>query len=133
MILVGRGTIEADAPRLDVRIEGLEDRSPRRAMLSKGAEREGWTRLASPEDVYGLADVNDLLVEGGAGAAAAFIAADLVDRLLVYRAPILIGPGKAALGDIGVEALAGAHGRWAPRESQMLGRDRLEVYERVRD
>jgi diaminohydroxyphosphoribosylaminopyrimidine deaminase/5-amino-6-(5-phosphoribosylamino)uracil reductase len=42
---------------------------------------------ASPRQsggVRSLHDVNDLLVEGGAGAAAAFLAADLVDRLLVY-------------------------------------------------
>ena len=60
---------------------------------------EGWTRLGSPQAIRTLADVNDLLVEGGAETAAAFLAADLVDRLLVYRAPILIGEGKAALGD----------------------------------
>src|SRR3546814_3593389 len=28
-ILVGRGTLVADSPRLDVRLPGLEDRSPR--------------------------------------------------------------------------------------------------------
>ncbi|MEO6581593.1 MAG: bifunctional diaminohydroxyphosphoribosylaminopyrimidine deaminase/5-amino-6-(5-phosphoribosylamino)uracil reductase RibD, partial [Sphingomicrobium sp.] len=33
MILVGRGTYLADAPRLDVRLPGLEDWSPRRALL----------------------------------------------------------------------------------------------------
>ncbi|MBA3675993.1 MAG: bifunctional diaminohydroxyphosphoribosylaminopyrimidine deaminase/5-amino-6-(5-phosphoribosylamino)uracil reductase RibD [Sphingosinicella sp.] len=132
MILVGRGTYEADAPKLDVRLPGLEDRSPRRALLTRGETVEGWTRLGSPEEVFDLEDVNDLLVEGGAGAATAFLAADLVDRLLIYRAPILIGEGKQALGYIGLAALADAHRRWEMGETRMLGIDRLEVYERVR-
>jgi diaminohydroxyphosphoribosylaminopyrimidine deaminase/5-amino-6-(5-phosphoribosylamino)uracil reductase len=132
MILVGRGTYEADAPRLDVRLEGLEDRSPHRALLTRGNAPEGWTRLASPQEVFRLADVNDLLVEGGAGAAAAFLGQDLVDRLLVYRAPILIGAGRAAIGDLGLGALADAHGRWRQSDSRALGEDRLEIYDRVR-
>jgi diaminohydroxyphosphoribosylaminopyrimidine deaminase/5-amino-6-(5-phosphoribosylamino)uracil reductase len=132
MILVGRGTFEADAPRLDVRIEGLEDRSPRRALLTTGEAPEGWEKVGSPEAIAGLERVNELLVEGGAGAATAFLAADLVDRLLIYRAPILIGAGKAALGDIGLESLADAHGRWRLDETRMLGIDRLEAYLRVR-
>jgi diaminohydroxyphosphoribosylaminopyrimidine deaminase/5-amino-6-(5-phosphoribosylamino)uracil reductase len=133
MILVGRGTYEADTPRLDVRLPGLEERSPRRALLTRGETVEGWTKLGSPEEVFGLAGVNDLLVEGGAGAASAFLAADLVDRLLLYRAPILIGEGKSALGYIGLTALSDAHRRWEFRESRMLGIDRLEVYERLRN
>ena len=47
------------------------------------------------------------------------------------RAPILIGGGIAALGDIGLAALADAHGRWRLRDSRMLGIDRMEVYERA--
>jgi diaminohydroxyphosphoribosylaminopyrimidine deaminase/5-amino-6-(5-phosphoribosylamino)uracil reductase len=132
MILVGRGTYEADDPTLDVRLAGLEDRSPRRAILTRGAAPEGWEAVSAPEAIGALEAVNDLLVEGGAGAATAFLAADLVDRLLIYRAPILIGAGKAALGDIGLASLADAHGRWRLHDSRMLGIDRLDVYERVR-
>jgi len=132
MILVGRGTFEADAPRLDVRLEGLEDRSPAKAMLTRGEAPAGWIALASPGALFALPDVNDLLVEGGAETASAFLGADLVDRLLLYRAPILIGTGKAALGDIGVDSLAGAHGRWRLHDRRMLGSDSLEVYERTR-
>jgi diaminohydroxyphosphoribosylaminopyrimidine deaminase/5-amino-6-(5-phosphoribosylamino)uracil reductase len=132
MILVGRGTYEADAPRLDVRLEGLEDRSPTRAMLARGEVPDGWTALSAPEDVFSLDGVNDLLVEGGAETASAFLRADLVDRMLLYRAPILIGAGKSALGDIGLASLADAHGRWRLHDRRGLGRDNLEVYERVR-
>jgi len=132
MILVGRGTYEADAPSLDVRLPGLEDRSPRRALLTGGEGVEGWVRLGGPQGIHGLGDVNDLLVEGGARTAASFLAADLVDRLLVYRAPILIGDGKSAVGALALASLADAHGRWALTQTRQLGIDTLEVYERQR-
>jgi diaminohydroxyphosphoribosylaminopyrimidine deaminase/5-amino-6-(5-phosphoribosylamino)uracil reductase len=132
MILVGRGTFEADAPRLDVRLPGLEDRSPRRALLTTGAPVAGWTRLSSPQAIRTLTDVNDLLVEGGAETAASFLAGDLVDRLLIYRAPILIGDGKLGLGPMTLGALADAHGRWRLVDTRQLGSDTLQVYERIR-
>jgi diaminohydroxyphosphoribosylaminopyrimidine deaminase/5-amino-6-(5-phosphoribosylamino)uracil reductase len=133
MILVGRGTYERDRPKLDVRLPGLEERSPRRALLTRGAAVEGWTRLGSPEEVFGLEGVNDLLIEGGSATASAFLGADLVDRMLIYRAPILIGDGKSSVGYIGLTDLADAHRRWLLADSRMLGIDRLEVYERQRD
>ena len=132
MILVGRGTYEADSPKLDVRLPGLEERSPRRALLTRGDPVEGWTRLGSPEAIHELGDVNDLLVEGGSATATAFLTADLVDRMLVYRAPILIGDGKSSVGYVGLECIADAHGRWQLTETRLLGIDRLEVYERLR-
>ena len=70
---------------------------------------------------------------GGAQTAAAFLAADLVDRLLLYRAPILIGGGKAAIGDIGLTSLADTHGRWRLADARSLSSDRLEVYLRRRE
>lgn len=133
MILVGRGTYERDRPKLDVRLPGLEERSPRRALLTRGEPVEGWVRLGAPEEVFGLSDVNDLLVEGGSATASAFLSADLVDRMLIYRAPILIGDGKSSVGYIGLTDLADAHRRWTFADSRMLGIDRLEVYERVRN
>lgn len=132
MILVGRLTYELDRPRLDVRLPNLEWRSPRRALLTRGNAPDGWERIAAPQEIFGLHGVNDLLIEGGSGAASAFLAADLVDRLLIYRAPILIGEGKSSIGYIGLSDLAAAHGRWGLVGSEPLGRDRLEVYERVR-
>ncbi len=131
MILVGRGTYLADAPQLDVRLPGLEDRSPRRALLTRGEAVDGWEVLDSPQDVYRLHDVNDLLVEGGSATATAFLAAGLVDRLLIYRAPIIVGEGKSSFGYVGLDAIADAHGRWRLVDEQGLGVDRLEVYERV--
>jgi diaminohydroxyphosphoribosylaminopyrimidine deaminase/5-amino-6-(5-phosphoribosylamino)uracil reductase len=133
MILVGRGTYLADQPKLDVRLPGLEQWSPRRALLTRGAAVKGWETLNSPQDVYRLHDVNDLLVEGGSATATAFLAADLVDRILIYRAPILVGEGKSSFGYIGLDAIADAHGQWKAADGARLGIDRLEVYQRVRD
>ena len=132
LIIIGRGTYDVDAPRLDVRLVGLEARSPARAILSNSTETpEGWARFDRPEALI-RHPAHYALIEGGAGAAAAFLRADLVDRLLIYRAPILIGGGKACLGDIGLESLGQAHGRWRMSDARRLGDDRLEVYDRVR-
>ncbi len=132
LILVGRGTLEADDPKLDVRLMGLENRSPRRAVLTRGNAPAGWITLKSPEEIARLDGVDHVLVEGGAGAAAAFLQADLIDRLLLYRAPVLIGAGREAIGELGLGDLAEAHGRWRAMESRQLGSDRLDVYERIR-
>jgi diaminohydroxyphosphoribosylaminopyrimidine deaminase/5-amino-6-(5-phosphoribosylamino)uracil reductase len=133
MILVGRGTYQADAPRLDVRLPGLEDWSPRRALLTRGDAVDGWEILSNPRDVFRLHDVNDLLVEGGSATATAFLEADLVDRILIYRAPIIVGEGKSSFGYVGLDAIADAHGLWRSSDGRRLGVDRLEVYERVRE
>ena len=133
MILVGRGTYLADQPRLDVRLPGLHERSPRRALLTRGDAVDGWEILRNPQDVYRLHDVNDLLVEGGSATATAFLEDDLVDRILIYRAPIIVGDGKSSFGYVGLDAIADAHGRWALVDERRLGVDRLEVYERVRE
>jgi len=133
MILVGRGTYLADQPNLDVRLPGLEERSPRRGLLTRGAAVDGWETLRNPQDVYRLHDVNDLLVEGGSATATAFLSEDLVDRILIYRAPIIVGEGKSSFGYVGLDAIADAHGRWDLTDERRLGVDRLEVYERVRE
>ena len=130
MILVGRGTFMADQPRLDVRLPGLEQSSPRRALLTRGEAVDGWETLRNPNDVFRLHDVNDLLVEGGSATATAFLTDDLVDRILIYRAPIIVGEGKSSFGYVGLDAIADAHGRWRLVDEHRLGVDRLEVYER---
>ena len=131
-ILVGAGTLRADAPRLDVRLPGLAARSPERWLLTRRAAPDDWTAVAAPQAIHHHPEVQYLFVEGGAETAAAFLKADLVDRLLIYRAPILIGGGKPGLADLGLAHLAGAHGRWSCADRRPLGSDLLEVYERVR-
>jgi len=128
-ILVGGGTLRADHPKLDVRLAGLEHCSPSRWVLTRGAVPEGWNALPSPQAVHGMADVQYLFIEGGAQTAAAFLQADLVDRLLLYRAPILIGAGQGGVADLGLTHLADAHGRWRATDRRVLGKDVLDVYE----
>ena len=130
-ILVGGATLRADSPRLNVRLPGLEDRSPNRWVLTHGAAPTGWQALNNPQAIGAMGNIQYLFVEGGAGAAAAFLAADLVDRILLYRAPIIIGGGLPAIGDIGLSSLAEAHGCWQLTDNRQLGSDTLEVYERI--
>ncbi len=131
LILVGRGTFLHDHPRLDVRLPGLAQRSPRRCLLSRGSTPEGWLSISKPSEIAGLPG-DHLLIEGGAATASAFLEEDLVDRMLLYRAPILIGGGKACLADLGLSDLSDAHGRWRLVDARRLGADGLEVYERTR-
>jgi diaminohydroxyphosphoribosylaminopyrimidine deaminase / 5-amino-6-(5-phosphoribosylamino)uracil reductase len=132
-ILVGGGTWRTDAPRLDVRLPGLAERSPRRVVLTRKSAPDGVTAIAAPQDIATLDGVLYLYVEGGAQTAAAFLAADLVDELHLYRAPILIGDGRPGIGALGLIQLADAHGRWQLREHRQLGSDTFSAYLRCRD
>jgi diaminohydroxyphosphoribosylaminopyrimidine deaminase / 5-amino-6-(5-phosphoribosylamino)uracil reductase len=127
---VGAGTFRTDNPRLDVRLPGLEDCAPRRFILGRGEVPEGWEMISAPADIASL-ECNTLLVEGGAMTASAFLREGLVDRLMLYRAPILIGTGKSCLGDIGLGSLDDVHGTWQLADTRLLGKDRLEVYDKV--
>ena len=49
-----------------------------------------------------------VLLEGGPVLAAAFLRAGLVDRVVGYVAPALLGAGPAAVGDLGVGTISGA-------------------------
>jgi diaminohydroxyphosphoribosylaminopyrimidine deaminase/5-amino-6-(5-phosphoribosylamino)uracil reductase len=131
-ILVGGGTLRADSPRLDVRLPGLEARSPRRFVLTGEEVPDGWEALATPFQIYGLPEVQYLLVEGGAQAGEAFLAAGLVDRLLLYRAPVEFGEGIPAFRDPGPDGLPlapqSAYYGWRLEDRRQLGSDVLEVY-----
>lgn len=128
-ILVGGGTWRADRPRLDVRLRGLEGRSPEPVVLTSRAI-EGVRTIATPQDIAVLPDTQYLYVEGGGKTAASFLAADLVDRLDIYRAPIVVGEGIPAIDDIGLGDLAEAHSRWALIERRRLGQDSYEGFAR---
>ena len=129
-MLLGAGTVRADAPQLNVRLAGLGAYQPRRIMLGSAAAPPGWEVIRTPQDIAKLG-CNTLLIEGGAATAAAFLRDGLVDRLMLYRAPILLGAGKACLNDIGLTQLQDAHGIWQISDARSLGKDRLEVYEKT--
>lgn len=127
-ILVGSGTVKADNPSLNTRLKGLEERSPVRYQLGKTPVQDGWQAIENLSDIAKIPH-NLLMVEGGATTAASFLRADLIDNILLYRAPILLG-GKSVLGDIGLTKLSDAHDQWHLQRSVQLGKDQLEIYER---
>jgi diaminohydroxyphosphoribosylaminopyrimidine deaminase/5-amino-6-(5-phosphoribosylamino)uracil reductase len=74
--------------------------------------------------------ITRLLVEGGARAASAFVAADLVDEFWLLRGPDAIGAdGIAALDALPLATITQSSG-FRVRASEMLGTDTLTVYER---
>jgi len=104
-VAVGMGTVRADAPRLDARGVGAT-RQPRRLAFGRGPLPEGseLELRTGPleEELRELAaeGVQSLLLEGGPTLATAFLAAGLVDKLLLFVAPILGGHGSAFAGEL---------------------------------
>ncbi|TRD10900.1 bifunctional diaminohydroxyphosphoribosylaminopyrimidine deaminase/5-amino-6-(5-phosphoribosylamino)uracil reductase RibD [Erythrobacter insulae] len=132
-ILVGGGTWRDDKPRLDVRLPGLEHRSPRRVLLSRRVPPDNVTVINRPNQVSTLDGVQYLYVEGGGETAASFLRDDLIDELHIYRAPIIIGDGLRGIGALGLNDLAAAHGRWTLAQSRRLGSDEFTAYLRTRN
>ncbi|HKU56810.1 MAG TPA: bifunctional diaminohydroxyphosphoribosylaminopyrimidine deaminase/5-amino-6-(5-phosphoribosylamino)uracil reductase RibD [Gaiellaceae bacterium] len=104
-VAVGMGTVRADAPRLDAR--GVQaSKQPRRLVFGRGPLPAGSElELRSgplEEELRGLAadGVQSLLLEGGPTLATAFLAAGLVDKLLLFVAPVVAGAGPHAFGEL---------------------------------
>lgn len=129
-ILVGGATWRTDSPRLDVRLPGLENRSPRRVVLSRRAVPDGVSAIRSPSEIAALDGVQYLYLEGGAAAASAFLAEGLVDRLELYRAPVTLETGVPAPEEIAPSSLAAAGGGWHLAGRRQLGPDSFEAWDR---
>jgi diaminohydroxyphosphoribosylaminopyrimidine deaminase / 5-amino-6-(5-phosphoribosylamino)uracil reductase len=101
-VAVGMGTVRADNPRLDARdVEAAKQ--PRRIAFGHGdagglelrsGALEGELRALAAEGVQSL------LLEGGPTIATAFVAAGLVDKLMLFVAPLAVGQGPRFLGDL---------------------------------
>jgi diaminohydroxyphosphoribosylaminopyrimidine deaminase / 5-amino-6-(5-phosphoribosylamino)uracil reductase len=98
------------------------------ALQARGADV---ARLARPDgrvDLVALLaalyerDVCITLLEGGSTLAASFVRERLVDRVLGYHAPVLLGAGAPLLGDVGVSTIAEAR-RLQLDEVSRLGDD----------
>jgi diaminohydroxyphosphoribosylaminopyrimidine deaminase/5-amino-6-(5-phosphoribosylamino)uracil reductase len=125
-VLVGTGTVLADNPALTVRTPDgrLAERQPLRVVMGRrsipegAALRDGRADLRvfpteSPADVLaalGADGVQHVLLEGGPTLAAAFVREGLVDRVIWYLAPKLLGSGHAAVGGLGVPGIDQAIG-----------------------
>ena len=129
-ILVGSGTMQADSPRLDVRLAGLDSRSPERWILTRNKAPEGWRALTSPEAINAMGDAQYLMVEGGAQTAQTFLDAELVDRMMLYRAPLTGGGAGPAMSHLSA-AMLDQDSRWTHTDRRQLGNDTLDVYDRA--
>ncbi len=104
-VAVGMGTVRADRPLLTARAVGAEHQPRRLAFgsgpLPEGSELELRTGPI-PLELAQLAEegVQSLLLEGGPTLATAFLASDLVDKVLVFVAPTIGGSGPTFLGEL---------------------------------
>jgi diaminohydroxyphosphoribosylaminopyrimidine deaminase/5-amino-6-(5-phosphoribosylamino)uracil reductase len=137
-IVVGRGTVLADDPRLTARADDGTDlpRQPLRVVVGTGDIPPGshilddaaptlHLRTHEPAAVLtALAErgIVDVLLEGGPTLAGAFLAAGLVDRVLAYVAPKFLGAGPCALASAGVPTITAAH-QFAVEQATMSGKD----------
>ena len=151
-ILVGTGTLLADNPALTARDDHTPDgllvpaaeqpipvvlgrrEIPANARINQhpALEAHGLTTplhfdgsdLAAHLKALHEMGVHSVFVEGGPTVASAFIAAGLADEVLVYIAPALLGGPRLAIGDLGIESMAGIR-RLSIESVEQLGDDLL--------
>jgi diaminohydroxyphosphoribosylaminopyrimidine deaminase/5-amino-6-(5-phosphoribosylamino)uracil reductase len=105
-VAVGGGTARVDRPRLDARGVDTPRGQPRRLVFSREPLPDGVElELRSgplDDELRALAaeGVQSLLLEGGPTIAAAFLAADLVDKVLVFVAPTIAGQGPTLVAPL---------------------------------
>lgn len=122
-IAVGTQTVLTDNPALTVRGAPVR-RQPLRVVVGnrpvpegaqvRAGDGTGWIQLPThdPAEVLRalqVREVRHLWLEGGPTLAAAFVRARLVDRIVGYVAPAVLGSGRAALGDLGAESIGDLH------------------------
>ncbi|WOC14193.1 bifunctional diaminohydroxyphosphoribosylaminopyrimidine deaminase/5-amino-6-(5-phosphoribosylamino)uracil reductase RibD [Gordonia sp. MP11Mi] len=122
-IIVGTGTALTDDPSLTARRPdgSMYPHQPTRvvmgwrevgltARLRDGTSPFVHARSHDPHEVLALLpDSLAVIVEGGPAIVGAFLAADLVDEVHAYLAPIVLGAGAAAIADPSVTTLTQAH------------------------
>jgi diaminohydroxyphosphoribosylaminopyrimidine deaminase/5-amino-6-(5-phosphoribosylamino)uracil reductase len=123
-MLVGTNTVEVDDPLLTVRDDDGTPlaRQPLRAVMGErslagdrrvlnGDAETVQLRTRDPRTALGelfALDRQHVFLEGGPTLAAAFLRAGLVDEVVAYVAPMLLGSGPAAVGDLGIRTIADA-------------------------
>lgn len=122
-VIVGTGTVLADNPRLTVRgPDGPAPVQPVRVVIGRRPippkshvldDQASTVVVQSNDLVEALAElsrrgIHHALLEGGPTLAAAFMRAGLVDEVVAYLAPTLLGAGASAIGDLRIGTIAGA-------------------------
>ena len=116
-ILIGTGTALADNPTLYPRIEGAP--TPLRVVMGERDipkdfnlhQGDGETIFLKSRDVNALIQtlsekpVNQVLVEAGPTLGTALLQAGVIDEIVIYQAPILLGAGKSWVADLGINTL----------------------------
>ncbi|KAE8762959.1 bifunctional diaminohydroxyphosphoribosylaminopyrimidine deaminase/5-amino-6-(5-phosphoribosylamino)uracil reductase RibD [Georgenia thermotolerans] len=141
-IVVGTGTVRADDPALTARTpdgrpaphQPLRVVVGHREVPDAARVRRGpgeWLHLRTHDLVAVLAELDRrglrrVLLEGGPTLLSAALRAGLVDELHAYVAPVLLGAGPGAVGDLGITTIADA-ARWRTRRTDRLGADLLLV------
>ena len=123
-MLVGSNTVAVDDPQLTVRdpddrpvgpqplrvVMGLRDLPPEKRIFDRRAETLH-LRTRDPhralEELWAR-DRRHVFLEGGPTLAAAFLRAGLVDEIVAYVAPLLLGAGRNAVADLGIGTIAAA-------------------------
>lgn len=137
-IVVGTGTVFADDPTLTARLPDGTPAANQPLRVVVGTREisqeanilndDSHTMVIRTHDVHevirALGDRTDVMVEGGPTLASAFLRAGVVNRILAYVAPVLVGGPGTALGDIGVPTIARAL-RWEFDGVSTLGPDLL--------
>jgi diaminohydroxyphosphoribosylaminopyrimidine deaminase / 5-amino-6-(5-phosphoribosylamino)uracil reductase len=137
-ILVGTGTVIADDPSLTVRgpdgttsgrqplrvVMGLRPIPESARVLDRAAQTLQLATRDPAEALKALAEqeIHNVWLEGGPTVAAAFLGAGLVDEVIAYLAPALLGSGAAAVGDLGIQTIDEAL-RLTPYEVTTIGPD----------
>ena len=133
-MVVGVGTVLADDPELTVRpspghqpLRVVLDRSGRTPPGARVHDGAAPTLVLSDDlptvlQVLAGRGVVTVLLEGGPTLAAAFVAAGLVDRVVGYVAPALLGAGPPVLADFGAGTITEAL-RLRLVEVQRVGED----------
>ncbi|MGZ4436709.1 MAG: bifunctional diaminohydroxyphosphoribosylaminopyrimidine deaminase/5-amino-6-(5-phosphoribosylamino)uracil reductase RibD [Nocardioidaceae bacterium] len=125
-IMIGTGTVLVDDPRLTIRddddlelprehqllraVMGLRD-VPATARVLDDAAETVLLRTRDPHEALAelyARDCQHLFLEGGPTLAAAFVSAGLVDEVVAYVAPMLLGSGRSAVADLGITTIADA-------------------------
>lgn len=93
--------------------------------------RDGGFDLAAVLGSLGARGITRLLIEGGGRLAASLLRADLVDRLVWFHAPLLIGgDGVPAIAGLGLRELAAAP-RFERLATELIGADAMSVFRRL--